>query len=64
MIHLRGHKKDFDLWGNITNDPGWSWKGVLPYFKNYENYENLGDDGKMVYQYLSLTFCIMYSLVI
>ncbi|CAL8094306.1 unnamed protein product [Orchesella dallaii] len=44
MIHLRGHKKDFDNWGNITGDPSWSWEGVLPYFKSYEDYEIPGDN--------------------
>lgn len=44
MIHLRGHKKDFDNWANITGDPSWSWEGVLPYFKSYENYEVPGDN--------------------
>ncbi|CAL8094312.1 unnamed protein product [Orchesella dallaii] len=44
MIHLRGHKKDFDYWANITGDPEWSWEGVLPHFKSYEDYEVLGDN--------------------
>ncbi|ODN03623.1 Glucose dehydrogenase [FAD, quinone] [Orchesella cincta] len=44
LIHLRGHKKDFDNWANITGDPSWSWEGVLPYFKSYEDYEIPGDD--------------------
>ncbi|ODM90311.1 Glucose dehydrogenase [FAD, quinone] [Orchesella cincta] len=43
MIYLRGHKKDFDNWGRITGDPSWSWEGVLPYFKSYEDYEEDGD---------------------
>lgn len=45
MIHLRGHKKDFDNWGKITGDPQWSWEGVLPFFKSYEDYEIPGDNG-------------------
>ncbi|ODM92831.1 Glucose dehydrogenase [FAD, quinone] [Orchesella cincta] len=43
MIHLRGHRKDFDNWGRITGDQSWSWEGVLPYFKSYEDYEEDGD---------------------
>lgn len=48
MIHLRGHKKDFDNWANVTGDPSWSWEGVLPYFKSYEDYEIPGDPGRLV----------------
>ncbi|ODN03624.1 Oxygen-dependent choline dehydrogenase [Orchesella cincta] len=44
MIHLRGHRRDFDNWANITGDPSWSWEGVLPYFKSYEDYEIPGDN--------------------
>ncbi|ODN03621.1 Pyridoxine 4-oxidase [Orchesella cincta] len=44
MIHLRGHKHDFDNWANLTGDPEWSWEGVLPYFKSYEDYQDLGDE--------------------
>ncbi|CAL8128032.1 unnamed protein product [Orchesella dallaii] len=43
MIHLRGHKNDFDNWARITGDPSWSWKGVLPYFESYEDYKESGD---------------------
>ncbi|CAL8094294.1 unnamed protein product [Orchesella dallaii] len=44
MIHLRGHRRDFDNWARLTGDPSWSWEGVLPYFKNYEDYEIPGDN--------------------
>lgn len=46
MMHLRGHRRDFDNWAHITGDPSWSWEGVLPYFKSYENYEVPGDNGE------------------
>ncbi|CAL8094303.1 unnamed protein product [Orchesella dallaii] len=44
LIHLRGHTMDFNTWAEITGDSSWSWDGVLPYFKSYEDYEIPGDN--------------------
>lgn len=35
MLYLRGHKRDYDEWADLGCD-GWSWNGVLPYFKRAE----------------------------
>ena len=35
MIYLRGHPSDYDCWRQLGCD-GWSWEGVLPYFKRSE----------------------------
>ncbi|KAF2900011.1 hypothetical protein ILUMI_06175 [Ignelater luminosus] len=35
MKYVRGSKKDFDIWG--SENPGWDYKSVLPYFKKSEN---------------------------
>ncbi|ODN03622.1 Glucose dehydrogenase [FAD, quinone] [Orchesella cincta] len=43
-IHLRGHKRDFDNWANITGDPSWSHEGVVPFFKAHEDYRGPGDE--------------------
>lgn len=43
MIHLRGHKHDFDRWANVTNDTSWSHEGVVPFFKAHEDYRGPGD---------------------
>src|SRR6185295_14004387 len=42
MIYVRGQPEDFDHWGQLGNR-GWSWDGVLPYFKRAENWEG-GED--------------------
>jgi len=39
----------------ITGDPSWSWDGVLPYFKSYEDYED-GGDSKLDISFLILNF--------
>lgn len=49
MIHLRGHHRDYDNWANLTGDASWSWEGVLPFFKSYEDYEVPGDGGNHGY---------------
>jgi len=46
MLHLRGNPKDYDGWANITEDPGWSYQGVLPYFKKYEKFGDPNGDCK------------------
>ncbi|GAA2206663.1 GMC family oxidoreductase N-terminal domain-containing protein [Nonomuraea monospora] len=36
MIFVRGQREDYDEWERLGN-PGWSWAGVLPYFKSLES---------------------------
>lgn len=43
MLYVRGHKTDYDEWGDLGCD-GWSWEKCLPYFKKAENNERGGDD--------------------
>ena len=38
MIYLRGHPRDYDQWANVTGDPRWSYRNLVPYFKKSENY--------------------------
>ena len=37
MIYIRGVPSDYDLWAQLGNR-GWSWDGVLPYFRKAETY--------------------------
>lgn len=32
MYYTRGSAEDFNRYGELTGDPGWSWDSVLPYF--------------------------------
>jgi choline dehydrogenase len=43
MIYVRGQPEDFDHWGQLGNR-GWSWDGVLPYFKKAEDWEDGADE--------------------
>lgn len=43
MLHLRGQKRDYDEWAEITKDSSWSWEKVLPFFKRSENYHGGAD---------------------
>jgi choline dehydrogenase len=38
MIYMRGQKRDYDAWAQITGDEGWRWDAVLPYFKRHEDH--------------------------
>jgi choline dehydrogenase len=38
MIYMRGQKRDYARWAELTGDTGWSWDAVLPYFKRHEDH--------------------------
>jgi choline dehydrogenase len=37
MIYIRGNRHNFDTWSQLGNH-GWTYEGVLPYFKKSETY--------------------------
>jgi choline dehydrogenase len=39
LLYVRGQAEDYDRWESLGNK-GWSFKGVLPYFKKSEDQEN------------------------
>ena len=42
MVFVRGQAQDFDTWAQLGNR-GWSYRDILPYFRNMESYEG-GED--------------------
>ena len=44
MIYMRGQKRDYAQWAEMTGDPGWQWDAVLPYFKRHEDHWRGADD--------------------
>jgi choline dehydrogenase len=44
MIYMRGQKRDYAQWAEITGDPGWQWDAVLPYFKRHEDHWRGADE--------------------
>jgi choline dehydrogenase len=38
MIYMRGQARDYDQWANLTDDDSWSWKQVLPLFRQSEDH--------------------------
>ncbi|PPQ76937.1 hypothetical protein CVT24_009072 [Panaeolus cyanescens] len=36
LMYTRSTQEDYDRMANLTGDKGWSWKGLLPYFKKNE----------------------------
>jgi choline dehydrogenase len=43
MLYVRGNPLDYNTWAQFGNR-GWSYDGVLPYFKKSEHFEGRGDD--------------------
>ncbi|HTD05467.1 GMC family oxidoreductase [Undibacterium sp.] len=43
MIYMRGQQRDYDLWAELSGDPGWRWEQVLPVFKKSEDHYGGGD---------------------
>ena len=37
----RGPASDYDRWAQLTNDPSWSYKSLLPLFKKSEHFQDL-----------------------
>jgi GMC oxidoreductase len=51
MMHIRGHRSDFDAWA-YQGCPGWGYDDVLPYFQKLEDQEDdtspvAGHDGPL-----------------
>ena len=44
MLYLRGQQRDYDEWARQTGDPGWSWRSVLPIFKQSEDHWRGADE--------------------
>ena len=44
MIYMRGQKRDYAQWAEMTGDPGWHWDAVLPYFKRHEDHWRGADE--------------------
>lgn len=45
MLYVRGNPLDYNTWAQFGNR-GWSYEGVLPYFRKSENFEGTIDDSR------------------
>ncbi len=43
MVFVRGQSQDYDTWAQLGNR-GWSYREVLPIFRDMESYQGEGDD--------------------
>ena len=43
MVFVRGQSQDYDTWAQLGNR-GWSYREVLPIFRDMESYQGDGDD--------------------
>jgi choline dehydrogenase len=44
MIYMRGQKRDYDHWADVTGDASWQWEQVLPLFKLSEDHHRGGNE--------------------
>jgi len=44
MIYMRGQAVNYDHWAEMTGDPAWSWRQVLPIFKSSEDHWRGADE--------------------
>lgn len=44
MIYMRGQRRDYDEWAQLTGDDGWAWDEILPLFRESEDYWRGADD--------------------
>ena len=44
MVYMRGQKRDYDEWAELTGDASWRWDNVLPVFKRSEDYHKGADE--------------------
>ncbi|KAJ7866193.1 alcohol oxidase [Mycena olivaceomarginata] len=44
MAYTRGAAEDFDRYANLTEDEGWSWNQIFPYFLKNEKWTAPADD--------------------
>jgi choline dehydrogenase len=43
MVFVRGQSQDYDQWAQLGNR-GWSYREVLPIFRDMESYQGIGDE--------------------
>ena len=43
MVFVRGQSQDYDTWAQLGNR-GWSYREVLPIFRDMESYQGDADD--------------------
>ncbi|KAF9256309.1 aryl-alcohol oxidase-like protein [Marasmius fiardii PR-910] len=62
MAYFRGSASDYDKYAQITGDPSWSWKAILPYFlKNerwvppFDNHDQTGQFNPAVHGFKGIT---------
>jgi choline dehydrogenase len=44
MVYMRGQKRDYDQWAQLTGDSGWNWDNVLPVFRKSEDHWRGADE--------------------
>ena len=38
LAYTRGSSDDYDRYAKLTNDPGWSWSNLQPYFRKVKGF--------------------------
>ncbi|GLB41417.1 hypothetical protein LshimejAT787_1000170 [Lyophyllum shimeji] len=51
LVYTRGSSEDFDRYAKVTEDQGWSWNSILPYFKRSEKWTAPADNHNITGQF-------------
>jgi len=59
MIYLRGHPNDFNSYAETLQDPIWSYKSAVNFYKQFEDFHDNSNFPKQHFQKLYSNFSAM-----
>ena len=54
MIYMRGQRRDYDGWADLTGDDAWRWDNCVPDFKRHESHYKLDADAPGALEFASM----------
>ena len=54
MIYMRGQRRDYDGWADLTGDDAWRWDNCVPDFKRHESHYKLDADAPGAFEFASM----------
>ena len=64
MVHIRGHKKDYDRWEEEMGAKGWNYNDVLPFFLKSEDMKDPELAKSRTYPEFQINFFLLFPIVV